>query len=51
MNQSLVFVWFDLIVFLFAVHSLSGTENRTRDGWVESANASYVLCCPPIIKA
>ena len=34
-------------VFIFAVHSLSGTQNRTRDGWVGSANASSVLCRPP----
>ena len=31
----------------FAVHSLSGAENRTRDGWVGSANAYSVLCRPP----
>ena len=42
----LSFFWFDLIVYLFAVHSLSGAENRTRDGWVGSANASSVLCRP-----
>ena len=36
--------------FLFAVHSLSGAENRTRDGWVGSANASSVLCRPPIVS-
>ena len=41
------FFWFDLIVYLFAVHSLSGVKNQTRDGWVGSANASSVLCRPP----
>ena len=42
------FFGFDLIVFSrsYAVHSLSGAENRTRDGWMGSANASSVQCCP-----
>ena len=35
---------------IFAVHSLSGAENRTRDRWVGSANASSVLCRPPNIR-
>ena len=45
--QMNLFFGFDLIVFLFALHSLSGAENRTRDGWVGSVNASSVLCRPP----
>ena len=43
------FFLFDLVVYLFAVHSLSGTENQTWDGWVGSANASSVLCRPPLV--
>ena len=42
-NHRKHFFWFDLIVLLFAVHSLSGTENRTRDG----VRASPVQCRPP----
>ena len=36
-------------IFSFAVHSLSNAENRTRNGWVGSANASSVLCRSPVI--
>ena len=42
---------FDLIVLffsIFTVHSLSGAENRSWDGWVVTANASSVLCRPPL---
>ena len=40
---------FDVIVYrFFAIHFLSGADNRTRNGWLGSANASSVLCRPPV---
>ena len=48
--RALFFGSISLSLFI-AVHSLTGAENRTRDGWVGSAKASSVLCRPPNLEA